>query len=290
MKHIRIFLAILSLGIASSAYAIFGVGDVVFDPTTYAELGVQTTKLVESIGIQTEDLALAFQAFDVVTDQLEKLNELYDMTFGQFTELYDKTVAVYDKTVEIYDNAVALYDTTTLIYEEARGITEHGLMLPGSASELRTMLPELLPNNPAAVGSTAGAASLREQLEAFPEAEIFHRSGTPTKAAELYRAEGDMIFGYMSVVEELYNGLGERRETLAALTEAIGTAETQKTIQDLTARINAENTLMLNDMAQIQALQIMVDLQAQNTQRNRAAYARYSRTSTSDIDFSGEGS
>ena len=108
-----------ALAASSNAYAVFGVGDVVFDPTSYAAIGAQTAELVESIGIQTEDLALAHQAYTVLSDELAKLNELYDTTvaeFEQLTELYTKTAELYAKTEEIYDNAVALYDTTTLIY------------------------------------------------------------------------------------------------------------------------------------------------------------------------------
>jgi type IV secretion system protein VirB5 len=178
------------------------------------------------------------------------------------------------------------YATITNMYHEMRGITGHALMLPEPVASLHDFLPAAgLDPDALLAGPLAGVANtLREANELYSTAELFggtHLSG----AARQYQERSDFVYAYMALAQEAYQGITARRATLEAFADAAGSASTQKAVLDLNTRIAAENALLLNDLAQLQALQLMATVQDQSIAHNdRGMHAK--RTSgVGDLDF-----
>jgi hypothetical protein len=134
-------------------------------------------------------------------------------------------------------------------------------MLPNPVASLHDFLPAAgLDPDALLAGPLAGVAdTLREANELYSTAELFgdtHLSG----AARQYQERSDFVYAYMALAQEAYEGIAARRATLEAFADAAGSASTQKAVLDLNTRIGAENALLLNDLAQLQALQLMAML------------------------------
>ena len=178
------------------------------------------------------------------------------------------------------------YNTITNMYNEMRGITGHALMLPDPVETLHNFLPaaNLDPTELLSGPLASLANSLREANELYSTTELF--TGTHlTGAARQYQERSDFIFTYMALAKEAYENVAARRSTLESFATAAGTATTQKAILDLNARISAENALLLNDIAQLQALQLMADLQQQNLIHNSQGMHANRPTGVADLNF-----
>ena len=178
------------------------------------------------------------------------------------------------------------YSTITNMYNEMRGITGHALMLPNPVDTLHDFLPAA-DLDPAALlaGPLATVANiLRDAKELYSVTELF--GGTHlTGAARQYQERSDFIYAYMALAKEAYESIAARRVTLERFASAAGTATTEKAVLDLNTRIAAENALLLNDLAQLQAIQLMAMMQDQNIVHNSQGMHANRPTGVGDLDF-----
>jgi type IV secretion system protein VirB5 len=179
------------------------------------------------------------------------------------------------------------YATITNMYNEMRGITGHALMLPNPVDTLHDFLPAVNLDPDALLSGplAAVANTLRDAKELYSVDDLF--GGTHlTGAARQYRERSDFVYAYMALAKEAYESIAARRATLEAFAAAAGTASTEKAVLDLNARIAAENALLLNDLAQLQALQLMAMMQDQSIVHNNRGMHANRPTGVGDLDFS----
>lgn len=220
---------------------------------------------VQAAGVPVIDASNLAQAVAQVQAMAEQLTTLQD----QLSTLRDQ------------------FATITNMYNEMRGITGHALMLPNPVDALHDFLPaaNLDPDALLSGPLAAIANSLRAANELYSTSELF--DGTHlTGAARQYQERSDFIFSYMALAKEAYESVAARRSTLEGFAAAAGTATTQKAVLDLNTRIAAENALLLNDLAQLQALQLMAQMQEQNLIHNGQGMHANRSTGVGDLDFS----
>jgi type IV secretion system protein VirB5 len=178
--------------------------------------------------------------------------------------------------------------TITNMYSEMRGITAHALMLPNPVNTLHDFLPAAnLDPSSLLSGPLSGIAnSLRDAKEIYSADNLFGSGGTQlTGAARQYRERSDYIYSYMALAKDAYEKVAARRTTLEGFATAAGTATTEKAVLDLNTRIAAENTLLLNDLAQLQALQLMAAMQDKSIVHNSEGMHAKRPTGVGDLDF-----
>ena len=179
------------------------------------------------------------------------------------------------------------YATILNLYNEMRGTTEHARMLPNPVATLHDFLPAE-DIDPASLlsGPLGGIANdLRSANERF-SAEALSGGTTLTRSAEQYQARSDFIYSYMALAKKAYESTAARRATLETFAAATATATTNKAILDLNTRIAAEQSLLLNDLVQLQALQLMATMQQHSLAHNDAGIHAVRPTSPEDIDLS----
>ena len=213
--------------------------------------------------IDVSNLAQAITQVQTLAEQLTALRDQLDTLRGQAT-------------------------TITNMYNEMRGITAHALMLPNAVTTLHSFLPaaNLDPANLLS-GPLAGIAnSLRSAKETYSVTDLFGGGGTQlTGAARQYQERSDFIYSYMALAKDAYEKVAARRTALEGFAAAAGTATTEKAVLDLNTRIAAENALLLNDLAQIQALHLMATMQDQNIVHNGEGMHAKRPTAVGDLDF-----
>jgi type IV secretion system protein VirB5 len=200
----------------------------------------------------------------------------------QATTLAEQLTALQEQLDTLRDQ----YNTITNMYNEMRGITGHALMLPNPVATLHDFLPaaNLDPDALLAGPLAAVANTLRDAKELYSVTDLF--DGTHlTGAARQYQERSDFIYAYMALAKEAYESIAARRATLEGFAAAAGTATTQKAVLDLNTRIAAENALLLNDLAQLQALQLMAMMQDQNIVHNSQGMHANRPTGVGDLDF-----
>ena len=178
------------------------------------------------------------------------------------------------------------YSTITNMYNEMRGITGHALMLPNPVDTLHDFLPsaDLDPDALLAGPLATLTNSLRDAKELYSATELFdgtHLAG----AARQYQKRSDFIYSYMALAKNAYESIATRRTALEGFATAAGTATTEKAVLDLNTRIAAENALLLNDLAQLQAIQLMAMMQGQNIVHNSQGMHANRPTGVGDLDF-----
>lgn len=151
----------------------------------------------------------------------------------------------YQKYVEQYENMIERLELMKLTYEEVRGITTIGEALNFFLDSGRV----------AAFPREAPSA-----VYAVPEFEIDEVFKTDGKAKLNHKINEDFIFGNIEKINAMYITIDERRETLIELRGKIAEAFWPKAIWDLNTRVNAENALLNNDIAQIQILKLSIEM------------------------------
>ena len=216
-------------------------------------------------GVPVIDASNLAQAIEQLTMLGEQLNTLHE----QLDTLRDQ------------------YATILKLYNEMRGTTEHARMLPSPVATLHDFLPAAdLDPGTLLSGPLGGVANdLRDANERFSAAELSGGT-TLSRSAEQYQARSDFIYAYMALAKAAYESTAARRATLETFAAATTTATTQKAILDLNTRIAAENSLLLNDLVQLQALQLMATMQQQSLAHNDAGIHAVRPTSPGDIDLS----
>ena len=182
------------------------------------------------------------------------------------------------------------YATITSMYEEMRGITGHALMLKDPVSLLHNFLPAVDIDPEALLQGSYSRfiRELREIEELYSTEELFGEATHLIGAAKQYKARSDYVYSYMALAKEAYENISARRSTLEGFTTALTTASTEKSVLDLNTRIAAENALLLNDIAQLQALQFMAQMQERNLLHNAQGFHAARQTDVTDLDFNGK--
>jgi len=171
------------------------------------------------------------------------------------------------------------------MYSEMTGITGHAQMLSNSLQQIHDFLPADIDLS-ALSGTLAGAvAATRSAREAFSADDLFGEGTQYDSARATYDERGEALYTYLTVAQDTYDALRTRRATLDSLRQAAGTATTQKSALDLNNRIAAENALLANDSAQLQALSIVVALEMENFRHNAAARNIQRLTVPEDVLF-----
>lgn len=211
-------------------------------------------------------------------------NALLGSVYGELTSMVATAEAELAKVVEMYTTlqeelkvVTDTYQTLNSWYQEVRGITQHGLMLGNPLALMHDYLPRgELPPPEALLNSGGGLSkisrlgrSTQTSYEKVTSTKLFDGTFLSSEK-EQYEKEGEYIYGYMGVAKTAYEKIYERRQLLESLATAIGTADTPKAIQDLNTRIAAENALLLNDIAQLQVVKMMADLERDNLIHNQA--------------------
>jgi type IV secretion system protein VirB5 len=204
---------------------------------------------------------------------------------AQATTLTEQLAALQEQLNTLRAQA----QTITDMYNEMRGITAHALMIPDPVQTLHDFLPaaNLDPSNLLSGPLSGIANNLRGAKEIYSADTLFSGGGTQLSgAARQYRERSDFIYSYMALAKEAYEKIAARRTTLEGFAAAAGTATTEKAVLDLNTRIAAENALLLNDLAQLQALQLMAMMQDKSIVHNSHGMHARRPTSVSDLDFS----
>ncbi len=185
--------------------------------------------------------------------------------------------------------AILVQQLTTLsnILSNMTGVTGHAVMLPSPVRRLHDFLPqteidpELLLQGP----FKELIDELRKIEEEYSVGELFGDEVHLTGAARQYKARSDFIYSYMTLAKEAYENISARRVTLEGFNEALKTATSQKSVLDLNTRIAAEHALLLNDIAQLQALQLMAMMQDKSMIHNAQGLHATRATEVKDLKF-----
>lgn len=193
-------------------------------------------------GVPVVDVAAIAQALQQYTAALEQLKQLEDQVAtakSQLTSLQQQATTMQN------------------MYSDFSGISGQAKMFANSVTNWHSYIPSQL-SDPAGMvkGELAGPiAALRGAKEKFSAATLFpHASQGDNR--ELYQEQGDQAFAYRVNAQKAYDGFAERRTSLESLSTAATTASTPKATLDLIAKATAENALLLNDIAQMLALQL----------------------------------
>lgn len=178
------------------------------------------------------------------------------------------------------DTLKSQFETITNLYEEARGVTEHATMLADSLTDFHDFIPEIdFDLDDVLTGSIGDIADdLRDVKELVSLESLKDIKGAHQQSLDLYKEKGDVVYAYMALAKNSLDSIRERKVKLDSFREAAGTANTAKAVNDLNARISAEMLAMLNDIAEIQALTLMSQMERANIEYNEAGLSMY-RTS-----------
>ncbi|RQW86306.1 MAG: P-type conjugative transfer protein TrbJ [Geobacter sp.] len=81
MKWKTLFLAIVIFGMASTpSYAVFGIGDIVFDPSAFSQQMISYMNMVKQYVTQAQQYSTQLQQLAAQTQNLQNLNYMIDLT------------------------------------------------------------------------------------------------------------------------------------------------------------------------------------------------------------------
>jgi type IV secretion system protein VirB5 len=175
------------------------------------------------------------------------------------------------------DTLKSQYATITNLYNEARGVTQHATMLANSAEDLHSMFPTVEYDLSEVLSGplNAVATGLRKAKELVSFDVLKENEGAHLPSLELYKERGEVVYAYMSAAKQSYDEFAKRRAMLDTFRQAASTANTQKAVLDLNTRISAETVFMLNDIAMLQSLTLMAQMEQANLDYNETGLALY---------------
>lgn len=184
-------------------------------------------------------LAQAVEQYTTLTEQLATLKKQYDNAVSQLESLKAQAA------------------TAKSMYDDLSGISGHAQMLSNPVQALHSFIPPQLLDPAGMVnGELAGlTAQLRGQLEKFRAPELFPNANQVTEKDQ-YEADAKYAFAYKAQAKAAYDKFAERRPALESLNTAGTTATTPGAKLDLIAKAVSENSLILNDLGQMLALQL----------------------------------
>jgi hypothetical protein len=220
--------------------------------------------------VDAAGLAQMLVEYSTLTEQLATLKSQYDTAVSQLQSLKEQA------------------STLQSMYSDFSGISGHASMLPNVVSQLHSYIPAQLLNPSAMVNGELGGliSQLRAAQEKFTAADLFPKEGQ-AKERELYQAQSDQAFGYRANAQAAYAKFADRRQTLESLSTAATTAATPGAKLDLIAKAVAENSLLLNDIAQMMALQLAAQADRDILQHNQDGVTQAQRATVkaSEMQF-----
>lgn len=165
------------------------------------------------------------------------------------------------------------------------GDTAFSGFLGSTVSDIHSFLPTQLPTGVSGIinsgSGVSGLKTLAERLRAENQSlaanEIYPDAARDVAARENYIRESDQIFSGMAAAQNAYNAAGNRKVYLDRLRESIGGAQSPKEREQLSLRIAVENSLLLNDIQQMLALQMLSQHQEAATRFDERAKLRKAR-------------
>lgn len=165
------------------------------------------------------------------------------------------------------------------------GDTAFSGFLSSTVNDVHSFIPTMLPggigsiiNSDTGVG---GLKALAEQLRAnnlsLSENDIYPDASKDVQARASYKRESDQIFGSMAAAQNAYDTAGARKVYLDRLRESIASAQSPKEREQLSLRIGVENALLLNDIQQMLALQMLTQQQEAATRFDERARLKKAR-------------
>lgn len=202
--------------------------------------------------VDVAGLAQALQQFATMTEQLSALQDQVKTA-----------AATLENAKSQLDSLKQQASTLQSMYTDFSGITGHAQMFTNPVNTLHSFLPAQLSDPSGWVkGELSGAiAQLRAQKEKFTAATLFPEN-VQKDAREQYQASSDYAFAYKANAQAAYNKFADRRASLESLNSAGATATTPGSKLDLIAKGNSEIALLLNDIAQMMALQLSSEADA----------------------------
>lgn len=126
-------------------------------------------------------------------------------------------------------------------------------------------------------GLQALAQRLRAENQSLSAADIYPDATKDAAARASYTRESDQIFSGMAAAQNAYNAAGKRTAYLDRLRESIANAQSPKEREQLSLRISVENSLLLNDIQQMLALQMLNQQQEAATRFDERAKLKNAR-------------
>ena len=121
------------------------------------------------------------------------------------------------------------------------------------------------------------AERLRNESQSLLASDIYPDSTKDVAARQSYVRESDQIFSSMAAAQNAYNAAGSRKVYLDRLRESIASAQSPKEREQLSLRIAVENSLLLNDIQQMLALQMLSQQQEAATRFDGRAKLKKAR-------------
>lgn len=210
-------------------------------------------------GIPVYDNANTLQSIQQVANQLRELEEMardYAMQADQYVELFEQTKAL-------------------------TGARDLGSLLNGTIEfEGRRYLPEdiegLLNLGSSTIGSVSAASGiyndLRDKFDPASGAVLNPNDPSGTLAESTDRLT-NTTYGILAASEQAYNTINKRTENVEAMLTRLNASTDLKDSSDLTARIAAENALILNERLRLQTLEMQLAATIQNEELMRLKQA-----------------
>ena len=205
-------------------------------------LGLGVGGRASATGIPVVDvagLAQAVEQYTTLTEQLATLKQQYDTAVSQLESLKAQAA------------------TAKSMYDDLSGISGHANMLLNPVQSLHSFIPAQLLDPAGMVnGQLSGVISqLKSAQQKFNATDLFPQTNQ-SREREQYEAASNYAFAYKANAKAAYDKFAERRAALESLNTAGTTATTPGSKLDLIAKAVAENTLILNDIGQMMALQL----------------------------------
>lgn len=165
------------------------------------------------------------------------------------------------------------------------GNTAFSGFLGSTVNDIHSFLPTQLATGVSGIinsgSGVSGLKTLAERLRAENQSltadDIYPDSTRDSAARESYIRESDQIFSGMAAAQNAYNAAGNRKVYLDRLRESIASAQSPKEREQLSLRIAIENSLLLNDIQQMLALQMLSQQQNEATRFDERAKLRKAR-------------
>lgn len=204
--------------------------------------------------IDIAGLTQALEQFKTLTDQLAKMEEQLATAKAQLTSLQEQAATVK-----------STYDSLT-------GISGQAQMFQNVVAQLHSFLPGQLQEVSGLMTGEVGAMAnaMRQAKQQFDSATLFPGQALAPMKAQ-YEQASDYLFTYAAQAKTAFDGFAGRRANLETLSTAATTAPTTKATLDLIAKATAENALLLNDIAQMLALDLKVRMDGEVLKHNAAA-------------------
>jgi len=201
--------------------------------------------------------------------------------YGNMTEQLATLKSQYDTAIQQYETAVSQLKSleqqaTTMknMYTDMSGITNGAQLFQNVVGRLHSAMPDALTDVESVTGPVAAlAGQIRAAKQEFTSDAVFPLAGSDKRKAQ-YEKKGTYLFTYAAQAKIVFDAFAQRRTDLASLNTAGASATTQKEALDLIAKGVAEQTLLLNDIGQLLALDLKVRLDKETLDYNEDALKR----------------